>query len=149
MAIFSYAKRNAILREMGFSTYRAYLKSDLWRSIRERVLIRDGRKCRACCSKKPKRTATQVHHQSYDHAAMRGENLEAMIAVCGYCHRKAEFREGEKSNVQGANSWLKKRKAKRLRGQSLGRQRVKRAARFAKAAANWQAARLASPPTLG
>lgn len=80
-----YRYRNDNLERMGFRSYRAYLKSELWKSIRSRVL---GEKpiCEACA----KRKATQVHHRSYDPATLKGENVNSLSAICSRCHRKGE-----------------------------------------------------------
>jgi 5-methylcytosine-specific restriction endonuclease McrA len=88
-----YSRRNAVLAEMGYSSYRAYLASDLWKSIRERVLERDGGMCRMCL----KRKARSVHHITYHEDTLRGETLDQLVSVCGGCHVVSEFdRKGEK-----------------------------------------------------
>lgn len=81
-----YAARDAILRGMGFPSYAAYLASELWASIRERVLERDGRQCRLC-----PREASQVHHTTYTREVLLGRELKWLAAICGGCHRYIEF----------------------------------------------------------
>lgn len=80
-----YRYRNDNLERMGFRSYRAYLKSELWKSIRARVLT-EKPICEACC----KRKADQVHHRSYDPTTLKGESLNSLSSVCSGCHRKGE-----------------------------------------------------------
>lgn len=80
-----YAYRDQNLAAMGFESYRAYQRSDLWKSIRERVLALN-RFCQGCA----KREAKQVHHRAYDPATLRGDDLRSLSAVCAGCHRKGE-----------------------------------------------------------
>ena len=88
-----YARRNAILKKMGFSSYKAYLASDLWKSIRQRVFDRDGGICRLCL----KRKAKSVHHITYHEDTLRGETLDQLVSICGGCHVYSEFNaKGEK-----------------------------------------------------
>jgi hypothetical protein len=61
--------------------YSDYLKTELWRKIREQVLKRDGRKCRSCGAR-----ASQVHHGSYDPETLAGARLDKLYAICGRCH---------------------------------------------------------------
>ena len=96
-----YRYRNDNLERMGFRTFRAYLKSDLWKSIRVRVLEWSPL-CQSCFKKK----ATQVHHRSYDPATLKGDELRSLTALCARCHRLAE-RPDEKQaaydRLQNAN----------------------------------------------
>jgi len=88
-----YGRRNAILLEMGFKSYKAYLASDLWKSIRQRVFDRDGGICRLCL----KRKAKSVHHVTYHEDTLRGETLDQLVSICGGCHVYSEFdSKGEK-----------------------------------------------------
>lgn len=86
VVLHGYADRDRYVSEMGFSGYKEYLESDLWESIRKRVLFRDGNKCRLC--KKP---ATAVHHNNYDKRSLAGTNLRHLLSVCHGCHYKMEF----------------------------------------------------------
>lgn len=95
----AYADRNAILREMGFQSYKDYLESQLWKSIRERVLARDKRACCACGG-----DAWQVHHTVYTRAAMEGRDITSLESICGGCHEWAEFtKKGTKRSLAQAN----------------------------------------------
>lgn len=58
--------------------YEEYLESDLWKTIRDNVLLRDGGKCRVCQG----RTKVAVHHRNYDSATMSGDDLESLITLC-------------------------------------------------------------------
>lgn len=78
---FDKRERADSLRRLGFVSYKQYLASDLWKSIRQRVLDRDGGKCVRC--QKPAKT---VHHPHYSYDVMRGERIEALTSACGGCH---------------------------------------------------------------
>jgi hypothetical protein len=82
-----YGYRDENLLRMGFSSYRAYLKSELWKDIRARVLARapDG-----LCEKCKRAPATQVHHRSYDPATLAGTTIDSLTKTCARCHTKAE-----------------------------------------------------------
>jgi hypothetical protein len=96
-----YDRRNAILREMGFASYKAYLASELWRKIRRTVLC-DGNACLVCGKQ-----ATQVHHTNYTLANLTGESLEFMVPVCRDCHEAIEFSDrGRKRTLKQANQKL-------------------------------------------
>lgn len=85
-----YQYRNDNLRALGFRSYRSYLRSALWHDIRRRVLDRDKWQCRRCFLK-----ASQVHHRAYDPATLRGDCIDALSAVCGRCHGKAEYKKAK------------------------------------------------------
>lgn len=80
-----YTQRNAILLQLGFSSYKNYLNSAIWQDIRYKVLLPSSR-CRACGKK-----ATQVHHNRYLLEDMNGACLAQLIPVCGKCHHACEF----------------------------------------------------------
>lgn len=82
----AYTKRDAALLKLGFGSYASYLDSDLWKSIRAKVLIRDKRRCRCC-----KEPAFQVHHDSYGEATLRGDAFDRLFAICEKCHKEIEF----------------------------------------------------------
>jgi hypothetical protein len=86
----AYADRDAELGRMGFESYKAYRSSDLWKGIRKRVLLRDGRKCRCCGG-----PAIVVHHDSYGPLTLRGETLASLYSLCDPCHEAIEF-DGER-----------------------------------------------------
>lgn len=98
-----YRERNRNIRAMGFKDYGAYLKSELWTSIRARVLT-ERPFCEGCG-----KDATQVHHSAYRKKDLEGRDLRRLHSVCGGCHFKAEFRrrDHEKLNPKQATTKLK------------------------------------------
>lgn len=113
-----YAYRNDNLRALGFKTYRAYLASALWKSIRRRVFQRDGFRCVRC--QWPKKL--QVHHRAYDPATLRGDTLNSLSTVCGRCHTQAEqprnLTRGRHRRLTEANRHVLRPLLKRLRKQA-------------------------------
>lgn len=93
----SYEDRNAILKELGFGSYRHYLNSDIWRIVREMVFRVKGRKCFLCG-----REATQIHHNRYHVNDLIGKRLKYINPVCRDCHEEIEFRDGKKSTLRQA-----------------------------------------------
>lgn len=101
-----YDVRRGVLLLMGFSTYREYLDSDLWASIRSRVL-EDQTTCRLCSVengqvihiRKAKRkkinkkitVRLQLHHLNYSREVLEGLDLSGLAALCGRCHRRVEM----------------------------------------------------------
>jgi hypothetical protein len=85
----SYGERDALLRQLGYPSYRYYLDSPLWASIRGRQL-RIYPRCH--CG----RWARQVHHQKYSLANLSGKSSSGLRSVCGGCHLEAEFEDGKK-----------------------------------------------------
>ena len=105
-----YDRRNAVLAEMGFTSYRAYLASDLWKSIRQQVFDRDGGICRLCL----KRKAKSVHHITYHEDTLRGETLDQLVSICGGCHLYSEFKpNGDKLTYTADIGHRARRKFKR------------------------------------
>ena len=109
-AMNAYQKRDAILREIGFSSYADYLRSPLWASIRKDVLERDHHLCRGCGHR-----AWQVHHREYSSGALDGSDISELEAICGPCHRKIEFRYKRKNGLGRANAKLKKMDRRRAK----------------------------------
>ncbi len=98
-----YRRRARNLEKLGFSSYREYLASDLWREIRLRVLKRDGFVCQRC-----KGRATQVHHRKYVMKAMDGTNIGLLTSLCADCHKFCEWDGDRKTMPSGANGRIKK-----------------------------------------
>jgi hypothetical protein len=70
--------------------YGAYLRSPLWRRIRNRVLKRDHRECqRHGCDRK----ANEVHHRSYDDDVMKGNDDSKLVSLCRSCHEYITYDE--------------------------------------------------------
>lgn len=97
-----YARRNATLRGMGYTSYADYLASPLWKSIRKRVLSKAKYKCHIC-----RGGATQVHHRSYSRDTLEGRWLSHMNAICRDCHRSGELDDiGKKVPLRLVNKRL-------------------------------------------
>lgn len=86
---FDKLERADSLSRLGFLSYRIYLASDLWKSIREKVLERDKHQCRRCG-----RPAKTVHHSHYGYDVMRGVRLEPLYLLCGGCHTNVGHADG-------------------------------------------------------
>jgi hypothetical protein len=82
----AYSERTTFLLSLGFMSYPEYRKSEFWNSIRKRVFARDAGLCRFC-----EETATEVHHQKYDLATLKGDDLKFLHSVCRDCHEFGEF----------------------------------------------------------
>ncbi len=98
----NYASRDAILNRMGFMTYKQYLESDMWRSIRARVYDAKGRNCLTCGN-----PATEVHHRRYHESDLRGLYLTYLMPICRACHEKVEFNGDKKCTVKQAKARYK------------------------------------------
>lgn len=84
-----FLQRKESLESLYFHSYQDYLDSELWDSIRKKVMSRDKKLCK-CGSR-----ATQVHHKSYDLTTMKGKDLSKLVAICEECHLHTHFyREG-------------------------------------------------------
>ncbi len=83
-----YVERNETLKEMGFTSYNAYLESDLWREIKRKMLSKTiAVRCRICL----RRNAKTLHHSSYERSVLLGENLTPLVPICHGCHKAIEF----------------------------------------------------------
>jgi 5-methylcytosine-specific restriction endonuclease McrA len=83
---FEYKIRAESLTKLGFSSYQAYLNSDLWNGIRNAIMDRDSRTCGIC-----RQTANHVHHFSYTRPVLLGLELDQLVSLCAQCHRRLEF----------------------------------------------------------
>lgn len=102
-----YEARNELLKSLGFASYKAYLASPLWRSIRSKVLKKARDKCQVCCRAK----AVQVHHRAYTRDVLLGENLNIgkIVAVCDECHTLGERGwKFEKTRMSNCSTRMKK-----------------------------------------
>lgn len=77
-----YSDRNETLRLLGFGSYAAYLRSPLWKIVRERALEINGQRCRKCGGE-----AKQAHHAVYTREVLIGEDVRGIVPVCGGCHK--------------------------------------------------------------
>jgi hypothetical protein len=93
-------QRDFVLRSYGYKNYTTYLRSELWSSIRAKVLHR------AFCACGCGREATQVHHKEYTEANLLGETLHGLVALNGDCHHGIEFDGKRKTRLDEANRQL-------------------------------------------
>ena len=101
-----YAYRDQNLMRLGFRSYRDYLKSPLWASIRKRATQRARHRCERCSSTR----CLQVHHRAYDMATLAGDNIDSLTVACRSCHCKAErpgdFKRTRYDRVQESSELL-------------------------------------------
>lgn len=64
------------------SKYADYLRSPLWRWVRDLVRQRSGGTCERCGFSQ----AAHTHHQTYDSVYREYDDLQSLVAVCGECH---------------------------------------------------------------
>lgn len=95
-ALTIFQNRNALLRWLGFSSYKKYLASDDFKLIKNRVWFRDGGECVKC-----HRPATQIRHLSYSLAVLTGEDITDAVCSCRDCHVPDHF--DERGNFKGLN----------------------------------------------
>ena len=88
-------KRNAELSRMGFDSYEAYLRSELWLGIRAKIFAARPN-CELCGA-----PAQCVHHQHYGRKTLTGKTLQNLKPLCHSCHRYIEFEEnGRKTSFR-------------------------------------------------
>ena len=96
-----YQQRDDVLKTIGFASYREYLASPLWQSIRRRLFA----VCKICpCGNE----ATEFHHRTYKKRYLlgRGKIHKFITPICRDCHQRIEF-DGERKVALGwANSRL-------------------------------------------
>lgn len=68
--------------------YEKYLRRVLWKTIKARVLERDGHQCVRCGGK-----AAIVHHRTYDQAVMDGLADDWLNSLCEGCHEVVHYDE--------------------------------------------------------
>ena len=105
-----YARRNHVLREMGFPSYRAYQRSELWKTIRRQVIERDKGQCVIC-----NRRGHSVHHVTYSREVMEGKRLDQLALLCRGCHVHVEFKDGNKLFTTHDVTSRTAKKAKRVK----------------------------------
>ena len=82
--------------ELGFNSYGAYVKSNLWSIIRQLILERDGRCCQVCGT-----PSKIVHHIDYTRTIMLGQgDQHQLIILCESCHN---FVEQDKNLIKKKN----------------------------------------------
>lgn len=109
------------LRKLGYASYKEYLTSDHWYSVRKRFyasdrVIRDG-SGNILCSRCMKPRKTDIHHLTY--TSLGNEKLMHLIALCRECHnflhqieRKPSMVNAEAKRVkelQEITEWIRQR----------------------------------------
>lgn len=96
-----YAQRDEVLRQMGYSSYREYLASPLWKKIKARLF----KVCDRCPCGAP---ATEAHHRTYKRRYLegRGKLHKFVVPVCRSCHQSIEFDGTGKTPLGLANRRL-------------------------------------------
>lgn len=77
-----------------YPKYERYIKSGKWRRIRERVMARDGQRCKFCNSTEN----LQVHHLTYEHLYREENYLYDLVTLCKKCHQK-ETDKGKQAHL--------------------------------------------------
>ena len=100
-----YVERNALLVELGYRDYKAYLRSPLWKSIRERKLEKEPN-CYGC--KRSEISAImQVHHGKYTRENLTGQSEDHLFSICSRCHHWIEVtKAGYKRTPEAATREL-------------------------------------------
>jgi hypothetical protein len=91
-------------KKFGFKSYSDYLKSHIFKKIKEEVFNIHSKTC-ICCKKE----ATQIHHMKYTDENILGKNYKYLVPICGKCHYKIEFNsDGSKTlKLSSVNKKLK------------------------------------------
>lgn len=95
-----YLVRNEVLKSIGYSSYKEYLQSDEWKSIRSAVKEKYS-EC-ICCNSH----VEVIHHVRYASYVLLGLHLEELAPLCHKCHEAIELTDGEKNTLQKANMKL-------------------------------------------
>lgn len=80
--------RETRLRELGYDTYAAYLRSPAWRDVRDRYKTSDLPQVCMCGSEQ-----WQLHHTTYERVGR--ELLDDLIPLCVDCHAAAHVLEAQ------------------------------------------------------
>jgi hypothetical protein len=81
----SYGDRDAFLQAAGFHSYRAYLASTTWKTVRSHILDQYGT-CHFC-----DQPARAVHHLLDTVENLLGRSGFGLIPVCRSCHKRMHF----------------------------------------------------------
>lgn len=95
-----YQKRRVALDSLGYETYSEYLQSDMWKAIRDAVLL-ERPYCAVCARK-----ATEVHHFCYLDAVLVGLANDMLFPMCHECHHRVEFEGDAKRHLIDAQYFL-------------------------------------------
>ncbi|MFA5014813.1 MAG: HNH endonuclease signature motif containing protein [Actinomycetota bacterium] len=82
--------------QLGFKSYEEYLKSDIWKTNRDRFLNTIENKCCVVCLSTIK---INVHHRTYKN--LGDEKINDLVILCQSCHRKfhAKKIKKKKNNI--------------------------------------------------
>ena len=94
-----YDTRDNLLFQLGFSNYRDYLASEIWKAIRVKTL-RKYPSCAVCGRK-----AVQVHHVKYTLDVLSGKSDKWLLSVCRTCHERSEV-----DSLGNKRSWIDSQK---------------------------------------
>lgn len=95
--------RDKHLKKLGYSSYREYLLSDLWRLTRHKAMRRAKYECELCGAR-----ADVVHHRGYAMGILLGDT-HPLVALCRAHHEEIEFTaDGNKRQLHRANQKLLK-----------------------------------------
>jgi hypothetical protein len=68
-------------------SYQFFLNSNYWKTIREKIIQRDGGRCIICkCEKE-----LQVHHDTYKNHFNEHNHLEDLMTLCKRCHQQHHY----------------------------------------------------------
>jgi hypothetical protein len=85
----AYPRRDKmIFKRLKFASYRDYLKSSLWKGMRDAQVEREPN-CELCDCE-----ATVVHHIDYTLETLRGNKPWKLVSLCNSCHYRIEFKAG-------------------------------------------------------
>lgn len=73
-------------------SYESYMRTALWRKIREWVLAREEFRCDICRAEQTDQFPLDIHHRSYGRDVKEGRNAEMLSALCQRCHGRVETR---------------------------------------------------------
>lgn len=74
--------------------YESYLRTVLWRAIRDWVIESQSGKCAIC-----DQGAAEVHHHDYDEATLLGQRSSGLVGLCARCHEFIEFDDARMKRV--------------------------------------------------
>jgi hypothetical protein len=74
--------------------YENYLRTVLWKEIRDWVVESQSGKCAICDGR-----AAEVHHHDYDEATLLGLRSSGLVGLCARCHELIEFDEARTKRV--------------------------------------------------
>ena len=99
----SYKDRSRILRSIGYATYKEYLKTPLWATIRACVFRNKGNRCCICQER-----ADVIHHSHYSKAIFAGSSYRYLYPICRECHTCVEYKDGKKLRLDLVRCVFKK-----------------------------------------